>query len=343
MFILCSEVRFSSSTRSVYPEGAFLRRDHDHQDIFILNYVANNSKPKALKKSRNRSSEEKRTYSLNTYLFVIIIFIIIIIIIIMATPAPLQLPAEFVCPVTKQLMKEPVLSRYGHHFERSAIHQHIESGNPFCPVTGNPLRTSDLISNKTLQWKIKNWADKNGHETAAATKDAADKTSRSIKTVGCVAVPVPPARFHCPLTRNIMKDPVMTMDGINFERDAIVKWLHSTPEGTCPVTAKPLSCHSLVTNSMLQREIEEWEQRYGNVQSTNEEKNNLGEVASMGSSSYSLKLTSGSELFPRNMIRSLPTDLYSKNSNANTRIKYLRRNRKSLVDALDSAIKYSEA
>jgi hypothetical protein len=156
-----------------------------------------------------------------------------------------------------------------------------------------------------------------------------------------VAVRVPPARFHCPLTRMIMKDPVMTKDGINFERHAIVKWLRSSPEGSCPVTAEPLSCHCLITNSLLQREIEEWKQRYGGEQSRNDEKNNLLEIQSTGSPSTSLKLSSGPALLPRNMVQCLPTELYSEDSN--TRIKYLRRSKKSLMEVLDSAIKFSNA
>jgi hypothetical protein len=268
---------------------------------------------------------------------------IIIVLIKMASPAPSELPADFGCPITKQLMKEPVFSRYGHHFERSAILQHIEAGNPFCPITGNPLGPSDLIPNKSLQWKIKYWAKMNGLETAAEPDDAAKKVPQTTDLVDFVAVPVPPARFHCPLTRKIMKVPIMTKDGINFERHAIMKWLHSSPEGICcPVTAKPLSRCGLVSNSMLQREIEEWEQRYGgNVQSKKDEsKKNLGEVATIGSSSSSLKYSSGSKLFPRDLISSLPTDLYSTDNT--TRIKYLRRDKKSVMDALDSAYKIQQ-
>jgi hypothetical protein len=242
-----------------------------------------------------------------------VISIIIFFIIMMASPASLRPPTDFVCSITKQLMKEPVLSRYGHHFERSAVLQHIETSNPFCPVTGNPLGPSDLIPNMTLQWKIKNWAKKNCLETAEKPEDPAGKGPRT-EMVGFAAVPVLPSHFRCPLTRKIMKDPVMTKDGINFERYAILEWLQSSLEGTCPVTVKPLSRCGLVTNSILQREIKERDERYGNVQSRKEEKNNVREVASMGSSSSSLKQSSGSELVPRNMPRSIPTDLYSKDN-----------------------------
>ena len=69
----------------------------------------------------------------------------------MNSPVP---PDEFICPLTKQLMSVPVVSRYGIHFEKKAILEWLAEGNNFCPVTGNPLRPSNLISDPTLQWKI---------------------------------------------------------------------------------------------------------------------------------------------------------------------------------------------
>ena len=32
-----------------------------------------------------------------------------------------QIPTEYLCPITHKLMKEPMLSKYGHHFERVPI------------------------------------------------------------------------------------------------------------------------------------------------------------------------------------------------------------------------------
>ena len=69
----------------------------------------------------------------------------------MNSPVP---PDEFICPLTKHLMSVPVVSRYGIHFEKKAILEWLNEGNNFCPVTGNPLRPSNLISDPTLQWKI---------------------------------------------------------------------------------------------------------------------------------------------------------------------------------------------
>ena len=73
-------------------------------------------------------------------------------------------PSEFVCPLTNKPMKQPMMSRYGNHFEKVAILEWLSKGNNFCPVTGNPLRPSNLVSDKTLQWKIEYWARKHGVE-----------------------------------------------------------------------------------------------------------------------------------------------------------------------------------
>ena len=45
---------------------------------------------------------------------------------------------------------DPVVSRYGDSFERAAIFEWIEEGNDHCPITGEPLRASCLVSNKKV-------------------------------------------------------------------------------------------------------------------------------------------------------------------------------------------------
>jgi hypothetical protein len=146
-------------------------------------------------------------------------------------------------------MKEPMMSRYGNHFERAAILEWLNQGNNFCPVTGNPLRPSNLISDKTLQWKIDYWAKK--HNVTFEEY----KTNNEIP-LGYIAVPQ--ERFICPLTNDLMEDPVMTKDGYNFERKAILKWLDEK-EDTCPVSKKSLKPSGLVANGKLKWEIQQWQ------------------------------------------------------------------------------------
>lgn len=48
-------------------------------------------------------------------------------------------PEEFLCELTKKIMRDPMVSRYGTHFERQAIMDHLNEGNNYCPVTGNGM------------------------------------------------------------------------------------------------------------------------------------------------------------------------------------------------------------
>lgn len=166
-------------------------------------------------------------------------------------PAP---PSDYLCPLSKKLMREPMMSRYGNHFERDAIMEWFSKGNNYCPVTGNPLRPSNLISDKTLQWKINYWAKKNGYDLGEESKNEA------AASIGFIAVPY--EQFICPLTNEIMEDPVCTKEGLNFERKAILRWLDEKGD-VCPVTNKPLTMAGLVTNSKLQWEIQQWQLNTG--------------------------------------------------------------------------------
>ncbi|VYS57057.1 unnamed protein product [Arabidopsis thaliana] len=66
-----------------------------------------------------------------------------------------------------------------------------------------------------------------------------------------------PNYFICPISLEIMKDPVTTVSGITYDRQNIVKWLEKVP--SCPVTKQPLPLDSdLTPNHMLRRLIQHW-------------------------------------------------------------------------------------
>ncbi|XP_006299828.2 E3 ubiquitin-protein ligase PUB24 [Capsella rubella] len=66
-----------------------------------------------------------------------------------------------------------------------------------------------------------------------------------------------PNYFICPISLEIMKDPVTTVSGITYDRQCIVKWLEKVP--SCPVTKQPLPLDSdLTPNHMLRRLIQHW-------------------------------------------------------------------------------------
>jgi hypothetical protein len=171
----------------------------------------------------------------------------------------IQPPADCICPLTKELMKDPVISRYGDSFERKAILEWLEQGNDFCPVTSKPLRPSSLVSNKSLDWKIRCWLHKHGF-------DAPDHEEPEFLHDFHGFVAITPAKLICPLTKKVMVDPVMTHEGQNFERKAILKYLDDS-DNKCPVTGNPLAPHDLVSNHNLKHEIHVYHEKIGDEES----------------------------------------------------------------------------
>lgn len=62
--------------------------------------------------------------------------------------------------------------------------------------------------------------------------------------------------ISCPITCNIMKDPVITPNGISYEKLAICDWL--SKNNYCPITKKKLSVNELTPNYKLKEIIDNY-------------------------------------------------------------------------------------
>ncbi|GAB4824606.1 hypothetical protein Ancab_007479 [Ancistrocladus abbreviatus] len=68
-----------------------------------------------------------------------------------------------------------------------------------------------------------------------------------------------PQFFLCPISLQIMKDPVTTITGITYDRQSIEHWLLTADESVCPFTKQPLPRDSdLTPNHTLRRLIQGW-------------------------------------------------------------------------------------
>ncbi|KAL3536027.1 hypothetical protein ACH5RR_004488 [Cinchona calisaya] len=70
-------------------------------------------------------------------------------------------------------------------------------------------------------------------------------------------IEVPPF-FLCPISLEIMKDPVTISTGITYDRESIEKWLFSGKNTTCPVTKQVVKDSELIPNITLRRVIQSW-------------------------------------------------------------------------------------
>ncbi|XP_020572460.1 U-box domain-containing protein 19-like [Phalaenopsis equestris] len=66
------------------------------------------------------------------------------------------------CPISLELMKDPVTVSTGQTYDRSSILRWLKSGNQTCPVTGEMLASSDLIPNSTVRQLINLYCHENG-------------------------------------------------------------------------------------------------------------------------------------------------------------------------------------
>uniref|UniRef100_A0A1D1ZAL8 U-box domain-containing protein n=1 Tax=Anthurium amnicola TaxID=1678845 RepID=A0A1D1ZAL8_9ARAE len=67
-----------------------------------------------------------------------------------------------------------------------------------------------------------------------------------------------PPFFLCPISLQIMTDPVTVSTGVTYNRDSIQRWLSAYRRHTCPVTNQPLPDLSLTPNTTLLRLIQSW-------------------------------------------------------------------------------------
>jgi len=88
---------------------------------------------------------------------------------------------------------------------------------------------------------------------AKAEADTALAATLATITTSSVSATACPDSFCCPITADVMVDPVIDPEGISFERLAILRWLQKSE--TSPATRTPLRADQLVPNRALQAAI----------------------------------------------------------------------------------------
>jgi hypothetical protein len=98
------------------------------------------------------------------------------------------------------------------------------------------------------------WAD-----AAYAKRDREKQYMNKKAFVGSHTFP-PLRSFYCPITQEVMEDPVEVASGHAFERKAIQKWF-AEGHRICPLSLVELEHLDLKPNTMLKRSIDEWKTR----------------------------------------------------------------------------------
>lgn len=71
-------------------------------------------------------------------------------------------PDDFRCPISLEIMTDPVIISTGHTYDRLSISKWFGDGNHTCPLTGEKLMCTDLVPNLALKNFIKQYCLENG-------------------------------------------------------------------------------------------------------------------------------------------------------------------------------------
>ncbi|KAL1565353.1 U-box domain-containing protein 4 [Salvia divinorum] len=74
---------------------------------------------------------------------------------------PVAIPPDFCCPLSLELMTDPVIVASGQTYERAFIRRWIDLGLTVCPKTRQTLAHTNLIPNYTVKALIANWCESN--------------------------------------------------------------------------------------------------------------------------------------------------------------------------------------
>ncbi|KAE8658915.1 U-box domain-containing protein 15 [Hibiscus syriacus] len=92
----------------------------------------------------------------------------------------LVIPHEFLCPITLEVMRDPVIIASGQTFERESILKWFDSNNRTCPKTRETLAHLSVAPNHALKNLITQWREKNNYKHPS-TEDLESSQGSSIK------------------------------------------------------------------------------------------------------------------------------------------------------------------
>lgn len=170
-------------------------------------------------------------------------------------------PASFYDPKTNMVMVDPVVDANGDSCEKP------KDSDTGADTENTTTTDPHYYPNRALRSIIQRETQRNLPRNSLLGSlrrldDSARKTWNQMVDKSALAVteyrPLPDS-FYCPITQELMVDPVIAPDGNTFEREAILNWIRAN--GTNPVTRQPLRIATLRRNNNLYQLIQEEKNR----------------------------------------------------------------------------------
>lgn len=198
-----------------------------------------------------------------------------------------RIPDEFLCPISRDVMEDPVTTITGHTYDRKLIEEWIKR----CKANGdgthvtNPMDREDLgqdpilIPNTQLKDAIDLYEEIRRNEIAAERNAKYFRVKRLINVISDVdqvdqssSSPYDelPFAFRCSGSGELMQDPMITPSGNSYECKMIKSMIE---EGLYEAsTGETLTINDLVPNRALKDAIQNWENRKAKFASRAEER-----------------------------------------------------------------------
>ncbi|XP_052207989.1 U-box domain-containing protein 13-like isoform X2 [Diospyros lotus] len=132
--------------------------------------------------------------------------------------------------------------------ESIALHEMVSASG------GDPGESIEKMS--MLLKKIKDFVQTENPNLDSPAQEKS-KCSGQASADGTQKLPVIPDDFRCPISLELMRDPVIVSTGQTYERSCIEKWLEAG-HGTCPKTQQTLTSTALTPNYVLRSLIAQW-------------------------------------------------------------------------------------
>lgn len=90
-----------------------------------------------------------------------------------------------------------------------------------------------------------------------------------------------PQHFRCPISMELMKDPVTISTGVTYERKNVEKWFYTYKKKTCPATMQAIHSFDMTPNHTLKRLILAWQNGKSQSNSSSSFSNKHDELVSL--------------------------------------------------------------
>jgi hypothetical protein len=158
-------------------------------------------------------------------------------------------PNAFYCPITKEVMTDPVVLPDGDSYEKSAI------------LARGDVPSNKLYPNRALQAIIEETVDMSGESMRAGLKRFQLSMRKSFsQLLEKSAIPSMeyrdlPDSYYGPITFSLIHNPAIDPEGNTYERAAIENWIQANH--TSPITRTSASVDDLYPNNAIMALLEE--------------------------------------------------------------------------------------